>query len=295
MQSCPVCGRSFDPLGFQVVVPELGGGFCRIDCAQNARAAGPAARLAVAPLAAVPGRRMAAALAPATAAVAARSLPPAAAPLGLLVAGTAAAIVLWARVLGADPTHFTLGPLSPPPAFGRETVQAEVAPKQGPARSPLAQNGRPQAATTQGVAFTASAPAPAPTQPAVDPSTPEPPSPSPPTPTEPQPQEPTGNGHSGHGNGRDDDDDDCRGSGHGNGEDDGEDEDHGEHDVEHGHEDDDDDDHDGHDGHHGEDHGHDGDGDDDDHEGHHGDHGEHRGHQDDGDEHGHEDDGKGKD
>jgi hypothetical protein len=272
MQSCPVCGRSFDPLGFQVVVPELGGGFCRINCAQRARAtAGPGARIAAVPLVALTQPPRAAALAPAAIAAGLRRLAPSLGAVGLLVAGTAAAAILWVRVLGADTTSFGLGPFTPPAAFGHETLQAEVAPKHGAARSPLSPAGRPQPATAQSVAFTASAAAPAPAQPAVDPSTPEPPSPSPPTPTEPQPQEPTGNGHSGHGNGRDDDEDDCPGSGHGNEEDGGEDEDHGEHHEDHG------------------------DGDDEDHDGHHGHHGEHRGHQDDGDEHGHKDKGKGKD
>ena len=54
MQGCQVCGRSFDPLGFQVVVPELGRGFDRIECAQSARTlAGPGSRLAAAPLVAI--------------------------------------------------------------------------------------------------------------------------------------------------------------------------------------------------------------------------------------------------
>jgi hypothetical protein len=51
-----------------------------------------------------------------------------AATLGLLAAGTAAAVFLWLPVLGADPSSFTLGRLSAPPAFGHQTVQAHVEP-----------------------------------------------------------------------------------------------------------------------------------------------------------------------
>jgi hypothetical protein len=132
MQSCQVCGRSFDPLGFQVVVPELGRGFDRIECAQSARAsAGPAAKVAAVPLVAVTGPVAAAALAPAALAAAPRALAPAGA-FGLLAAGTAAAVVLWVGVLGADTSSFSLGPFSPPPAFGNERVQAEVAPQSSP-------------------------------------------------------------------------------------------------------------------------------------------------------------------
>jgi len=34
---CEVCGKEFDPLVFQIVVPGLPGSFDRIDCAQQAR------------------------------------------------------------------------------------------------------------------------------------------------------------------------------------------------------------------------------------------------------------------
>jgi hypothetical protein len=136
MQSCQVCGRSFDPLGFQVVVPELGSGFDRLECAHSARAsAGPAARIAAAPLLA-PTQPVAAAAAPAAATAAAvrGTLVPVPATLGLLAAGTAAAVVLWVNVLGADPSSFSLGPFSPPPAFGHQTIKAEVAPTPPPAQ-----------------------------------------------------------------------------------------------------------------------------------------------------------------
>jgi hypothetical protein len=130
VQHCQVCGRSFDPLGFQVVVPELGRGFDRIECAQSARTrAGPGSRLAAAPLVAiakpVPAARMPAAVGSARALV---RLGTPAATLGLLAAGTAAAIFLWLNALGTDPRSFTLGRLSAPPALGHQTIQAHVEP-----------------------------------------------------------------------------------------------------------------------------------------------------------------------
>jgi hypothetical protein len=127
MQDCQVCGRSFDPLGFQVVVPELGRGFDRIECAHSARAlASPGSRVAATPLSMI--ERSDATLVPAAAGplLALRLLGTPAATLGLLAAGTAAAVLLWLRVLGADPSSFTLGRLIAPPAFGHETVQAQV-------------------------------------------------------------------------------------------------------------------------------------------------------------------------
>ena len=128
MQDCQVCGRRFDPLGFQVVVPELGRGFDRIECAQSARLlAAAGSRVPATPLMAI-AEPLAAAYVPAAAgpAPALRSLGSPAATLGLLAAGTAAAVFLWLRVVGADPSSFTLGRLAAPPAFGHETVQAHV-------------------------------------------------------------------------------------------------------------------------------------------------------------------------
>ena len=135
MQSCQVCGRSFDPLAFQVVVPELGRGFDRIDCARSARTmASPGSRFAAAPL-------LALATAAAPVAFAARPRAPrllgsTAATLGLLAAGTAAAALLWVRVVGTDTSSYTLGRLTAPPAFGHDRVQAQVEaapPSPGPA------------------------------------------------------------------------------------------------------------------------------------------------------------------
>jgi hypothetical protein len=129
MQSCQVCGRSFDPLRFQVVVPELGRGFDRIDCARSARTlASPTSRFAGAALVAL-AAPAAAATAPAavgTTAPAHRLLGSTAATLGLLAAGAAAAAVLWLRVVGTDTSSYTLGRLTAPPAFGHNRVQAQV-------------------------------------------------------------------------------------------------------------------------------------------------------------------------
>jgi hypothetical protein len=49
-----------------------------------------------------------------------------AATLGLLVAGTAAAALLWVRVVGTDTSSYTLGRLTAPPAFGHDRIQAQV-------------------------------------------------------------------------------------------------------------------------------------------------------------------------
>jgi hypothetical protein len=133
MQNCQICGRSFDPFGFQVVVPELGRGFDRIDCAKSARAlAGPGSRIAAAPLVALAAPVAATAALPARAAAIAAPVPrvlgSTAATLGILAAGTAAAVLLWMRVVGTDTTSYTLGRLTAPPAFGHKTVRAQIAP-----------------------------------------------------------------------------------------------------------------------------------------------------------------------
>jgi hypothetical protein len=163
MQSCQVCGRSFNPLGFQVVVPELGRGFDRIECAQSARAsAGPTTRIAAAPLVAVAAPLKAAALGPAAAAAAPRNLAPSAATLSLLAAGTAVAVVLWVRALGVDPTSFSLGPFTPPKAFGHDTVQAEVAPASTPAPPPSPPAAQPGTVTVERVVLVPSIASPSP-------------------------------------------------------------------------------------------------------------------------------------
>jgi hypothetical protein len=213
VQDCQVCGRSFDPLGFQVVVPELGRGFDRIECAQSARAlAGPGSRLAATPLVAIV-EPVPAALMPAAvgSAPALRPLGTPAATLGLLAAGTAAAVFLWLRVLGADPSSFTLGRLAAPPAFSHETVQAHVE------AAPAGINGKPAPARTANrVTELFRGPGPAgtaPGEPGGGSSNPPPPPsqpspPSSPTPARPPASEPDddddhghkhGKGHSKHG------------------------------------------------------------------------------------------------
>jgi hypothetical protein len=215
VQDCQVCGRSFDPLGFQVVVPELGRGFDRIECAQSARTlAGPGSRLAATPLVAivepVPPALMPAAVGSASAL---RPLGTPAATLGLLAAGTAAAVFLWLNALGTDPSSFTLGRLSAPPAFGHQTIQAHVEP--APPRTGPAERKAPDRAAPVTVVQVVTAPsptAPSPTGLAPAPATDgadEPQPSSPPTlarpATQPRggsgPGKATGKGHAKHGKG----------------------------------------------------------------------------------------------
>jgi hypothetical protein len=127
VQDCQVCGRRFDPLGFQVVVPELARGFDRVECARSARAlAPPENRIAAAPLVAlVEPVGLAAGAAPST------PLRPLALPvatLGLLAAGTAAAALLWVRVLDTDSAGFDFARAATPPAAAQETVEAHLQP-----------------------------------------------------------------------------------------------------------------------------------------------------------------------
>jgi len=210
VQDCQVCGRSFDPLGFQVVVPELGRGFDRIECAQSARTlAGPGSRLAATPLVAIV-EPVPAALVPAAvgSASALRPLGAPAATAGLLAAGTAGAVFLWLNGLGTDPRSFTLGRLSAPPAFGRQTIQAHVEP--APPRSGPAERKAPDRAAPVSVVQSVTAPsptglAPAPATDGAD----EPQPSSPPTlarpATQPRggsgPGKATGKGHAKHGKG----------------------------------------------------------------------------------------------
>jgi hypothetical protein len=207
VQDCQVCGRNFDPLGFQVVVPELGRGFDRIECAQSARAlAGRGSRLAATPLVAIV-EPVPAALMPAVvgSARALRPLGTPAATLGLLVAGTAAAVALWVNALGADPSSFTLGRLSAPPAFGHQTVQAHIQP--APPRTGPAERKAPDRAAPVTVVQFATAPSPTgfPPTPATDGA--EPPLSSAPTLARPAtlpprgsgPGETTGKSHAKHG------------------------------------------------------------------------------------------------
>jgi hypothetical protein len=132
VQDCPVCGRSFDPVGFQVVIPELRRGFDRIECAQSARALATAGS-AIA-------TRPSTAIVPPIAATAARpsavrvlsALGASAATLGVLAAGAAAATLLWWGALGTDSDRFPLVRAGAPPAAAGETVEARVVPGAAP-------------------------------------------------------------------------------------------------------------------------------------------------------------------
>jgi hypothetical protein len=146
VQDCQVCGRSFDPLAFQVVVPELGRGFDRIECAHNARAlALPSSAVAPAPLAAVVEPLAVSALAAPAAVPALRPVGVPLATLGLLAAGTVTAVYLWLRILGAEPTGFPFSRGLVPKATHDETVQAHVqsGPAQIPTRTILSSTTRP--------------------------------------------------------------------------------------------------------------------------------------------------------
>jgi hypothetical protein len=130
MTQCRVCGRDFDPLRFQLVVPGLGG-FDSVECAEQARShLGPAS--APAPVAAVVSPFPAAAAAAAAPLAAAAGEPGqpllVGANLALLAAGTAATLFLWFRVFGADPSPLDLSGagLAGAPAFERSTVPAQI-------------------------------------------------------------------------------------------------------------------------------------------------------------------------
>ncbi|MGH3004966.1 MAG: hypothetical protein ACRDOS_03525 [Gaiellaceae bacterium] len=131
MTLCRVCGRAFDPSGFQVVVPGLGQGFDRVECAEIALARGvaPAAPPA-APLPAVvkpfPAPALGAAAAP-VAAVLDRRPFLLGANVALLAAGTAVTVYLWLRVFGADPSSsLSLPAESGTPAWERATVPSQI-------------------------------------------------------------------------------------------------------------------------------------------------------------------------
>jgi hypothetical protein len=133
--NCRVCGRQFDPQGFQVMVPGLKHGFDRVDCALEASAVGVPPPRSVEPSPAVVR-----ALPPSTAAmpalaggpptvVQAESVRPqllTGANLALLAAGTAATIYLWLRVFGADIGPFSFPAANASEAFGTTAVPASI-------------------------------------------------------------------------------------------------------------------------------------------------------------------------
>jgi hypothetical protein len=132
--NCRVCGRQFDPTGFQILVPGLKLGFDRVECALEASAPGvpperadEVAQDVVRSLpTAVPVPALAGGPVLMAGAAGLRPQALAGANLAVLAAGTAATIYLWLRVFGLD-----LGPISFPgdsasPAFERSTVAATI-------------------------------------------------------------------------------------------------------------------------------------------------------------------------
>jgi hypothetical protein len=158
---CRVCGRQFDPQGFQVMVPGLLHGFDRVDCALEAHALGlppsrsaepaPAVMRALpAPLAAVPA--LAGAPAGMVRAESARPQFLVGANLALLAAGTAATIYLWLRVFGADAGPIPFPAANASDAFAKSTVAAAIdlspAPEARPQPESSVRGGGSQPATS---------------------------------------------------------------------------------------------------------------------------------------------------
>ena len=158
---CRVCGRQFDPQGFQVMVPGLLHGFDRVDCALEAHALGVPPAPTVEPAAAVVMRALPTPLAavPAFAAgpvmVRAQDDRPqflVGANLALLAAGTAATIYLWLRVFGADAGPISFPAANASDAFARSTVAAAIdlspAPEARPQPESTVRGGGSQPATS---------------------------------------------------------------------------------------------------------------------------------------------------
>lgn len=161
--NCRVCGRQFDPTGFQILVPGLKLGFDRVECALEASALGvpperadeaaPDAGRSLPSAAPVPALAGGPVLMAGAAGLRPQAL--AGANLALLAAGTAATIYLWLRVFGPD-----LGPISfpadsPAPAFERSTVAAAIDLSPAPESRPL-----PESTVRGGGSQLAFAPAP---------------------------------------------------------------------------------------------------------------------------------------
>jgi hypothetical protein len=132
---CRICGREFDPRGFQVVVPGLGMGFDRVDCALEASATGiplvesppPLPIAAPRPALALPAMAVAGASPlPAAGAASVRPSLLVGANLALLAAGTAATIYLWMRVFSPDAAFQSAPAEHAAPAFARSSVSAEI-------------------------------------------------------------------------------------------------------------------------------------------------------------------------
>jgi hypothetical protein len=161
--NCRVCGRQFDPTGFQILVPALKLGFDRVECALEASALGlpleQGTEPAPDPARSLPAPAAVPALAggPPVAMAGEAGLRPqvlAGANLAVLAAGAAATIYLWLRVFGPD-----LGPIFPAnnaaPAFERSTVAAAIDLTPPPESRPL-----PESAVGGGGSQPAAAPTP---------------------------------------------------------------------------------------------------------------------------------------
>jgi|SRR5919108_2785545 hypothetical protein len=132
MAQCGVCGREFDPARFQVIVPGLGQGFDRLECAAQARASHDAAPGSTPLAAAVRSGPAPAASPPAAAPLAAPAMVARrpllwGANLALLAVGTAATVFLWFRVFGVDPSAFEPDPgTDAAHAYERSQVPAQL-------------------------------------------------------------------------------------------------------------------------------------------------------------------------
>jgi hypothetical protein len=132
---CRVCGREVDPRGFQVVVPGLGIGFDRVDCALEASSGGvplvatppPLPIAARPPALALPTVAMAGGTA-ASASAAATATPTllVGANVAFLAAGAAATVYLWLRVFSPDAAVMRAPVEHAAAAFARSTVSAGI-------------------------------------------------------------------------------------------------------------------------------------------------------------------------
>ncbi len=160
---CRVCGRQFDPQGFQVMVPGLPYGFDRVDCALEAHALGlppvqtvdpaPAVMRALpTPLAVVP----ALAGGPGVIVRAENSRPDflTGVNLALLAAAAAATFYLWLRVFGVDAGPIPFPAANASTAFAKSSVPAAIDLSPAPAPRP-----EPESAVRGGGSQSATAPA----------------------------------------------------------------------------------------------------------------------------------------
>lgn len=170
MTQCRICGRTFDPQAFQVVVPALEQGFDRMECAEAALSGGvPAPPPAAAPPATVvkpfPAPAPALTSSAAPAALGSDRRPVLLGGNVALLAAGAATVYLWLRVFGADPSSSLFLPgESAARAFERATVPAFV-------DTVRERSVRPE---PESVLARRTPPAPAPAPAAAEPTTPAP-------------------------------------------------------------------------------------------------------------------------